>query len=110
MSEAVPRHRSPHPLDRLPTLTEVVHAGDAARAQRAQAPAASPREVLSEAALAALTRRLEVTLEARLRDALAPALARAADILIREARDELASALREEVARAVHQEMLRSGS
>jgi hypothetical protein len=43
----------------------------------------------------------------RLREALAPVLARAADALIRDARKELTAALREAVARSVAQELAR---
>jgi alkylhydroperoxidase family enzyme len=45
--------------------------------------------------------RLDEMLETRLREALAPALARAADGLIRDARGELAPALRDLVQAAV---------
>jgi hypothetical protein len=55
--------------------------------------------------LAELQPRLELMFEARVREAVAPTLARAADLLIREVRPELASVLRdlvtESVARAV---------
>jgi hypothetical protein len=43
----------------------------------------------------------------RLREALAPVLARAADALIRDARKELTAALRDAVARSVAQELAR---
>lgn len=107
MSDVPLRRRGPPPLDRLPTLTEVVHAGDESHPPRLPQPAMSPEEALSQAVLGAVAQRMHVTLEARLREALAPALARAADTLIREARDELTAALRDEVARAVRQEILR---
>lgn len=48
--------------------------------------------------------RLDAVFEARLREALAPALARAADGLIREARAELAPLVQELVAEAVRRE------
>ncbi len=51
--------------------------------------------------MAELTPRLELLFEARVREAVAPALARAADLLIREARPELSAALRELVAETV---------
>ena len=57
--------------------------------------------------LADLQRQLDLMLEVRLREALAPALARAADALIRDARKELTGALRDAVARAVAQELAR---
>ncbi len=50
---------------------------------------------LSAEVLFELEQRIGTVLEARLREALAPALARAADLLIREARQELAQTLRE---------------
>ena len=62
---------------------------------------------LSRQVLADLQRQLDLMLEVRLREALAPALARAADALIRDARKELTAALRDAVARAVAQELAR---
>jgi hypothetical protein len=56
---------------------------------------------LAARVLAALQPRIDALLEARLREAVAPALARAADALIRDAREELAAAMREVVAEAV---------
>ena len=52
-------------------------------------------------------RQIDLMLEYRLREALAPVLARATDNLVRESRSELASTLRDVVARAVAQEMSR---
>ena len=46
-------------------------------------------------------------LEVRLREALAPVLARVADALVRDARKELTTALRDVVARAVAEELAR---
>jgi hypothetical protein len=62
---------------------------------------------LVQRVLADLQRQVDLMLEYRLREVLAPLLARATDSLIREARGELTSALREMVARAVAQEMSR---
>ena len=53
----------------------------------------------------ALVRHIELQLEARLREALAPALARAADTLIREARADVAAVVREVVDEAVEREL-----
>jgi hypothetical protein len=53
--------------------------------------------------LVELQRRIDQMLEYRLREALAPALARAADALIVEARNDLARTLRDVLARAVAQ-------
>lgn len=59
--------------------------------------------------LAELQPRLDMRFEARLREALAPALARAADGLIREAREELGSALHGLVDDAVKRALQRRG-
>jgi hypothetical protein len=119
----------PMSADRLPTLTEVVEigregghpvdvhgvsadepermadgaaAGPAAGAERALAePPAIDEERLVHRVLGELAPRIELLLESRLREALAPALARAADGLIRDARDELGAALRALVEQTV---------
>ncbi|MEO8525519.1 MAG: hypothetical protein ABI460_12420 [Caldimonas sp.] len=62
---------------------------------------------LTQNVLADLQRQIDLMLEVRLREALAPVLARAADALIRDARKELTSALRDAVARSVAQELAR---
>jgi hypothetical protein len=101
---------NPEP-SRLPTLTEVVATEEAAEADArtdaaAQAAVAEVDEArLSQRVLAGLEQQIDLMLEYRLRDALAPALARASDTLIREMRVELASTLRDVVARAVAQEL-----
>ena len=118
----------PHSADRMPTLTEVVEleapldadalaGGPGAHnmpvsAEALPAPAlesvpdtdALVSEVLSE-----LQPRIDMLFESRLREALAPALARAAEGLIREARGELGSALRELVDDAVKRALQRRG-
>lgn len=114
----------------LPTLTEVVHVdvpADAppdtqATADEPAAPAApdwsqtvrlpggaSPLDEaqLTQSVLEDVQRQIDLMLEYRLREAIAPALARASDALIRDLRAELAEALREIVARAVAQELAR---
>lgn len=102
------------PIARLPTLTEVVMEGQA----QADAPApagppatASPPAVdeagVVDAVMAALQPRIDLMLEYRLREALAPLLARAADTIVADARQELAQTLRDVVARAVGQELAR---
>jgi hypothetical protein len=86
-----------------PVLPAVATAVPAATA----APAASAvgEEQLVERVLADLQRQIELMLEARLREALAPVLSRTADTLVRDARKELTAALREAVAHAVAGEL-----
>lgn len=118
--------RPPPPL-RVPTLTEVVSLPDApAPAQSPIAfaptepaplePPAAPaapaaveldEEELVQRVLADVQRQIDLMLEVKLREALAPALTRATDALLREARTGLASTLRDVVSRAVAQEIAR---
>lgn len=113
MAEARPQP----PVARLPTLTEVVLEGaarppaPAAPATPAE-PAATPVTALDEArivdaVMAGLQPRIDLMLEYRLREALAPLLARATEAIVHEARAELAHTLRDVVARAVSQEVAR---
>lgn len=111
--------------DRVPTLTEVVELDSVFPATQvpfdepglgmpepvpagAQAPSAALADhptpaasAMSAEVLFELEQRIGTVLEARLREALAPALARVADGLIREARQELAQTLRELVDESV---------
>lgn len=93
-------------VGRLPTLTEVVLVpvadGGMVPVPRpaVAAPALDPG-ALAEQVLRELQPRIDALLEARLREALAPALARAADGLIRDTRRELAAAVRELVDQTV---------
>ena len=74
----------------------------------ASAPAVPINEAqLTQRILADLQRQIDLMLEVRLREALAPVLARATDALIRDARKELTSAMRDAVARSVAQELAR---
>ena len=57
--------------------------------------------------MAGLQQRVDQMFEFRLREALGPVLARAADMVVSDARQELAHTLRDVVARAVSQEMAR---
>jgi hypothetical protein len=112
----------PKAPDRVPTLTEVVAGAAASVApelpQRAvadppqrvadRAPSAAMLSPIEEEqivgqVLVELQRRIDQMLEYRLREALAPALARAADALVVEARNDLARTLRDVLARAVAQ-------
>ncbi len=62
---------------------------------------------ITQHVLADVQRQVELMLEYRMREALAPILARATDMLIRDTRKQLANALHEMVAQAVAQEMSR---
>ncbi|MBL8314764.1 MAG: hypothetical protein JNK55_13550 [Rubrivivax sp.] len=127
LAEDVVRTRALPPPERLPTLTEVVQLAsdpwaEAAFAASAEAgvnveaaretepapaqgsePPAPPldEDQITRQVLAALEQRLDGLFEARLREALAPALARAADGLIRDLRPELTQALHDMVHDAV---------
>lgn len=114
------------PPTRVPTLTEVVALPETPPAATGAAPPspvplatplapavpAAPARSLDEdelvqRVLADVQRQVELMLEVKLREALAPVLTRATDALMREARNELASTLRDVVARAVAQELAR---
>ena len=96
--------------DRVPTLTEVIQGVDTsadpavAVAPSAQSPDAS---VLTAELLAHIQVHIDTMFQARLREAIAPALARAVDGLLRELGPELASTLRDIAERAVAQELAR---
>jgi len=62
---------------------------------------------VEDAVMAELQQRVDLMFEYRLREALAPTLARVTDLLIREAREEVALTLRDVVSRAVAQEIAR---
>ena len=75
-------------------------------ASPAPPPAATAHEVqLTQRVLADLQRQVELMLEVRLREALAPILARASDALVRDARKELTAAMRDIVARSIAREL-----
>ena len=120
------------PPQRVPTLTEVIElpatpprdeppipVGETIHAPVTEAEVATlvaaqsasvpqlDEEQLTRRVLIELQRQIDVLLEQRLRESLAPALARLTDSLVREVRVELASTLREMVARAVTQELSR---
>ncbi len=93
--------------ERVPTLTEVVEWQETLQpdvppggAETAAPAMVEPSELTAEV-LFELESRIDALFEARLREALAPALARVADGLIREAREELSQRLREMVHEAV---------
>ena len=112
--------RAPDSLDRLPVLTEVVKTPDAwAREEPPQPvpepvaePALAPRDAadpdqLEDAVFNAVQQHIDLMFEYRLREAIAPALARAADQLIKDLREPLAADLRDVAQRAVAQELAR---
>lgn len=116
--------RAPESLDRLPVLTEVVKTADAWARQEStllQADPVADRVVrpgpapgngpdpdrLEEDVLSAVQQHIDLMFEYRLREAIAPALARAADQLIKDLKEPLAADLRDVAQRAVAQELAR---
>jgi hypothetical protein len=102
-------HRPVSP-DRLPTLTDVLQATDIPGSASVDAedwPKSADAPVLADELLACIQERIDTLFQARLREAIAPALARAVDGLLRDLGPELASALRETAERAVAQEPAR---
>jgi hypothetical protein len=112
---------SPKPPQRVPTLTEVIRDLPKEPAATAE-PSAPPRdaEIVPEALLAEvwlqesriaakvierLQPRIDVLFEHRLRDALAPLVARISAAVADEARKELAHRLREAVEQAINEEL-----
>jgi len=96
--------------DRVPTLTDVLQTTDGVvvvpitGALSHQKPDDS---ALAAELLGCIQDRIDTLFQARLREAIAPALARVVDSLLRELGPELASALRETAERAVTQELTR---
>ena len=112
----------PKPPQRVPTLTEVIKDLPAEPAAAPAEPAAPPRDAevapdallaevwLQESRIAAkvierLQPRIDVLFEHRLREALAPMVARVCAAVADEARKELAHRLREAVEQAVNEEL-----
>lgn len=93
----------------VPTLTEVVGEGEgpADAVPAAADPSPSQQQAFEVRVIAEVERRIDAALEARLRDSLAPVMARASDALIREMRSELEGTLREVVADAVAEALAR---
>jgi hypothetical protein len=88
----------------VPTLTEVVDTGELAEVPPV---AAIDEEQVVQRVLLELQRHVDLMLEFRLREALAPILARTTQTIVDEARGELAATLRDVVGRAVAQEVAR---
>lgn len=98
------------PLPESEPLPAAALAPEPAAAKGATPPPLSPpldARVIEDEVLAELAQRIDLMFEYRLREALAPTLARAADLLIREAREEVALTLRDVVSRAVAQQIAR---
>ncbi len=105
------------PPAHVPVLTDVIEmaASSAASGHEATVAApetAQPRPAVDEAQLVAdvmteLQHRVDAMLEHRLRESLAPLLAKAADDMVDVAKAELATTLREVLSRAVTQEVAR---
>lgn len=105
----------PPPPARVPTLTEVVSEAPSAAAASGQ-PTSAVMPVLNDAVdearivaqvLGDLQPRIDLMFEYRVRETLAPVLARLTETVVREVRDELARTLRDVVSRAVAQELSR---
>jgi hypothetical protein len=115
LAAAIDGRREAPAVERLPTLTEVVELGRpgplaAGFGDQRQPACASVKALpvplpdmleLSTSVLIELQPRIESLFEDRLREALAPALARAADGLIRDTREQLSGTLRALVQEAV---------
>ena len=69
------------------------------------ATAAANEAQVAHRVMVELQKQVDLMLEVRLREALAPILARAGDAIVRDARKELTTALRDVVARAVAREL-----
>ena len=103
------------PPGSIPTLTEVVSWPAAPAAEKAvvePVPTSAPaldapvdEATLTQRVLADIEKQVDLMLEVRLREALAPVLVRATDALVRDARKELTAALRDIVARSVAREL-----
>ena len=90
----------PAPVPATPAMSA------AAPATTTRPTTASPADVqLTQRVLADLQRQVELMLEVRLREALAPILARASDALVRDARKELTAAMRDIVSRSIAREL-----
>lgn len=101
----------PHPTQ-VPTLTEVIEVDELAPTATPAAPQPIPLDSLpvlegqlAQRVLNDVQRQIDSMLEFRLREALAPVLARHSEAIVRELKDELARTMRDVVARSVAQEV-----
>ena len=118
----------PPPPNRVPVLTEVVLVPQSERALGTSTPDAPPsgmavptlspaaavvvpelpdENAVVERVMSDLHRQIDLMFEQRIREKLSPALARIADMMVREVRTELSGAVREMVERAVANELAR---
>lgn len=104
--------RPPVPLDALPVLGEVVSAPpqqqplpQAATPPLQDAPPAVSEAQLAHRVLSDVQRQVDSMLEFRLKEAMAPLLARHTEAIARDLRDELNRTLKDVVARSVAQEL-----
>ena len=98
------------PIDALPVVTELAVSDPPSAPVATPTPVALPENVedqLVERVWADLQRQVDLMLEYRLRETLAPILSRATEAVLRDTRQQLASTLRDVVARAVAQELSR---
>lgn len=108
---AVPATRPPVPLDALPVLGEVVsQRPEQPTPPTTTQPPQSVQPTVSEAQLAHrvlsdVQRQVDSMLEYRLKEAMAPLLARHTEAIARDLRDELNRTLKDVVARSVAQEL-----
>lgn len=104
--------RPPVPLDALPVLGEVVSAApqqqplpQATTPAQQDAPPAVSEAQLAHRVLSDVQRQVDSMLEFRLKEAMAPLLARHTEAIARDLRDELNRTLKDVVARSVAQEL-----
>lgn len=100
--------RPPAPRQ-VPTLTEVLQAPGMPAAPAPEATADPEHAEMVRRVIVGLHQRLDVTLEPRLRAAIAPAVAAITDALVAETRAQLGDVLREAVREAVAEELARRG-
>lgn len=108
------------PPSRVPTLTEVVEVvGDSVQAAvpvqpdataAVLGPAPVDSDLLTQRVMADMQRQIDAILEVRLKETLAPVVARLTDALARDARAELTKVMKDVVSRAVANEMSRTSS
>lgn len=105
----------PHPAH-VPTLTEVIEVNELAPTPTPTPTPAAPQPIpldslpvlegqLAQRVLNDVQRQIDSMLEFRLREAMAPVLARHSEAIVRELKDELARTMRDVVARSVAQEV-----